>query len=223
METSKNQNSRKPYKKRLKKNEFKEKQEQTGRFKITPEKVKTDFTRHRKLTDLIKENESKYGKSFNSMNDCDYDSDDYQVQGFTKAKNHTSIIMKSKTTKSQKAKTKKKKTVQDFFDDRIDSEEDNYVKSKTTVESNIWIKRSNTSYKKKKGAYKRAQTTKRKPQNKNKKRGGGGRRKKRTAKDFYDNEAESEGGSINSYEGSGSDRYESDFLCDDEDEQEQYL
>jgi hypothetical protein len=35
-------------------------------------------------------------------------------------------------------------------------------------------------------------------------------------KDFYDDEVESEGGSMDELEESGSDRYESDFICDDE-------
>jgi len=44
-----------------------------------------------------------------------------------------------------------------------------------------------------------------------KKRGG-----KKKTKNFYDCEALSDGGSEDEFEESGSDRYESDFICDDE-------
>jgi len=100
--------------------------------------------------------------------------------------------------------------------------------SKTTYESKIWIKQRNTSYKVKAPTKpkqvryqllthriknKRAQTVNKKKAPAKPK---GGRKQKHTAKDFCDFEVESEGGSRDEVDESGSDRYESDFICDDE-------
>lgn len=189
-----------------------------GAFKFSPSKnMKAKV--HLKLEDLIKERSEVYGDKFNAM-DCS-DSDDYGVEGVSKSKKANNLL-KSKSNKSKKNQNTKpanKYTVEHFFDDSgCDSDGPKYTKSKPSEEYNFNSKQNKWSYKQK-NARKKSQPAQRKSQPKKK----GGKKKKRTVKDFYDDEAESEGGGRGDYEKSGSDRYESDFICDDEDEIDPYL
>jgi hypothetical protein len=130
--------------KRLKKNENEGK---PSRFKFSPCKMQ----RPKNLQDLINENNRKTGSKFLSMNndsDEDYGFDEINPN----KKSKTSFQFKSKITKTKKNKGKRGrgvscKTVEEYLGGAESSDERDFVNSKTTIESNIWIKQRNTSYK----------------------------------------------------------------------------
>ena len=131
-------------KKRLKKNVSSEKIPTFGQ-RTSPFKKNAD--RHKNLSDLIKERKIQYGdtKFWSTNNDSDYDLHEMDQKGKVK----TNMILESKVTKSKKNKPKNKRAkIKDIIGcSDSDSELPEGVDSKTTIESNIWIKQKNTSYK----------------------------------------------------------------------------
>ena len=103
--------------------------------------------RHRNLWDLIKERKIQYGdtKFWSTNNDSDYDLHELHQSG----KNKENLFNGSKINKSKKNKTKNKRAkIENVFNySNSDSELPEGVDSKMTIESNIWIKQKNTSYK----------------------------------------------------------------------------
>lgn len=129
--------------KRLKKNSGFEGMKVSG-FGVSP--FKKNGERERNLNDLIKDNQKRFGGKFIAMDNMDSDYDIQEMKPNVKTK--TSFVMESKLTKNKKKKggNKRQKLEEIFHGMESDSDLPDCVGSKTTIESNIWIKQRNTSY-----------------------------------------------------------------------------
>ncbi|CAI2378420.1 unnamed protein product [Moneuplotes crassus] len=161
------------------------------------------------LTHLIQERQRQLGKPFSSM--IQESDEDYAIADIK--------IAKKKVPKSRKIKNKSVHELLGSVESNSELEEG--LGARPNFDTNYAKKNTGRGRGKFKSKCRKKTAPKRKPPASRKrkappKKKGGGRKKKRTIKDFRDLEAESEGGSNDELEDSADDRYESDFICDDE-------